>query len=294
MQDQYSRPFTSDELTRTLTKLNCKSTPGEDTIQYIAIRELPINARNHLLHICNICFTRGYFPKPWKIAIGKMLIKPNKPKQSPGSYRPISLLNCLGKTLQKLISTRIHTYLEDNKIINTWQRAYLPNKKANEHLHTLDNYIQAAKKKNRIAALLLIDVEKAFDAVWHNGLRKKLHNINLPPTLLRITSPFHQDRQIKIKEGNNPSHAVNLEAGTPQGSILSALLFLLYVNDLPISEPIKCTQYTDDIGLYTSHKNRNYLERSMQRQINTLETWCQKWFIKLNSAKTQLILFKAH
>ena len=182
--------------------------------------------------------------------------------------------------------------LED-KIINTWQRAYLPNKEANEHLHTLGNYIQAAKSKNRIAAFLLIDVEKAFDAVWHNGLRKNLHDINLPPTLLRMTSSFLQDRQIKIKEGNDNSHAVNLEAGTPQDSILSPLLFLLYVNDLPISEPIKCTQYADDIGLYTSHKNRNYLQRSMQRQIDTLEEWCHKWFIKLNSGKTQLILSKA-
>ena len=57
MQDEYSRPFTSDELTRTLKKLNYKSTPGEDTIPYTAIRELPVNTKNHLLHIYNICFT---------------------------------------------------------------------------------------------------------------------------------------------------------------------------------------------------------------------------------------------
>ena len=125
--------------------------------------------------------------------------------------------------------------------------------------------------------------------MWHNGLWKKLYHIKLPPTLLRFTSSVLQDRTIKTKEGNDSSHPVHLEAGTPQGSILSPLLFLIYVNDVPISEPIKCTQYADDIGLYTCHKNKN---RKMQRQIDTLEKWCQKWFIKLNSRKTHLILFK--
>ena len=116
--------------------------------------------------------------------------------------------------------------------------------------------------------------------------------MRLPPILLRITSSFLQNRNIQVKEGNDISQKVTLEAGTPQGSILSQLLFLLYVNDVPITEPIKCTQYADDIGLYTSHKNKNYLQRSLQRQINTLEDWCQKWLIKLNSKKTQIILFR--
>ena len=148
------------------------------------------------------------------------------------------------------------------------------------------------KPRKKLAALLLIDVEKEFDAVWHNGLRKNLHSMRLPPILLRITSSFLLNRKIQVKEGNDISQKVTLEAGIPHGSILSPLLFLLYVNDVPITEPIKCTQYVDDIGLYTSHKNKNCLQRSLQRQIHTLENWCQKWFIKLNSKKTQLILFR--
>ena len=291
-EDDYCRPFTHTELTNALKTMNFKSAPGKDTIPYRAIQELPQEAKEHLTHIYNICLSRGYFPKEWKIATGRMILKPNKPRNNPGSYRPISLLNCLGKTFEKLLTTRIHQFIDDKKLINTWQRAYLPNKEANEHIYSLGNYINAAKSKKKLAALLLIDVEKAFDAVWHNGLRMKLHNMNLPPTLLRIISSFLQDRTIQVKEGNNTSHKVPLDAGTPQGSILSPLLFLLYVNDVPIIEPIRCTQYADDIGLYTSHKNKNYLQRSMQRQINTLEDWCHQWFIKLNSKKTQLILFK--
>ena len=122
--DEYSRKFTKEDLEHTLKKLNYKSTPGEDTIPYTAIKELPTKAKDHLLLIYNTCFARGYFLKAWKTATGKMALKPNKPKENPGSYRPISLLNCLGKTVEKLIATRIHRYLVDNKIIKTWQRAY--------------------------------------------------------------------------------------------------------------------------------------------------------------------------
>ena len=292
LNEAYCNPFTPADLEKALKTMNYKSTPGEDTIPYRAIREFTEEANKLLLHIYNICLARGYFPRDWKIATGKMIKKPNKPKGNPTSYRPISLLNCLGKTLEKLIASRIHTFIDDNQLMNTWQRAYLPGKEANEHIHTLGNYLRAAKNKNKLAALLLIDIEKAFDAVWHNGLRKKLHSMKLPPILLRITSSFLQNRKIQVKEGNDISHQVPLEAGTPQGSILSPLLFLLYVNDVPITEPTKCTQYADDIGIYTSHKNKNYLQRSLQRQIDTLEAWCSKWFIKLNSKKTQLILFK--
>ena len=130
--------------------MNYKSAPGEDTIPYKAIKELPDGAKEHLLNIYNTCFSRGYFHKEWKIATGKMLLKPNKPRNNPGSYRPISLLNCLGKTFEKLITTRIHTFIDEHKIINTWQRTYLPKKGANEHIYTLGNYTNAAKNKKKL------------------------------------------------------------------------------------------------------------------------------------------------
>ena len=71
-----------------------------------------------------------------------------------------------------------------------------------------------------------MDVEKAFDAVWHNGLPKKLHDMELPSDILRIISSFLTDRTIQVKIGNTLSEVVQLLAGTPQGSILSPLLLI--------------------------------------------------------------------
>ena len=150
--------------------------------------------------------------------------------------------------------------------------------------------MKKVKENKKLAALLLMDVEKAFDAVWHNGLLKKLHDMELPGDILRIISLFLTDRTIQVRIGNTLSEVVKLLAGTPQGSILSPLLFILFVNDIPVTPACQVTQYADDIAIYTSHRNPRYLEARLQKQVDELEDWCEDWFIKLNAKKTQLMI----
>ena len=287
--DEYSRQITPQEVTGLLAKCRNSTSPGEDTIPYVALKNLPEAGLKALTDLYNTCLRRGYFPRQWKHAIGTMIPKPLKPKNSATSYRPISLLNCLGKVFEKVIATRIQEFADDTDLINTWQRAYQPQKEANEHIHIINQYLDRAKTAKKTTALLLIDIEKAFDAVWHNGLLKKLHDQDIPPDLLRMVASFLRDRTIQVRSGTSLSDKVNLLAGTPQGSILSPLLFILYVNDIPTTPPCQCTQYADDIGIYTSHRNMNYLKTHLQKQIDDLEDWCEEWFIKLNPRKTQLI-----
>ena len=287
--DPYSRPITAGEVTALLSRCKNDTSPGEDTIPYIALKSLPGIALDMLVDIYNHCLRRGYFPLQWKHALGTMILKPQKPKGSATSYRPINLLNCMGKLFEKVIATRIQEFADDTNLLNTWQRAYQPRKEANEHIHIINQYLEKAKTSKKTTALLLIDIEKAFDAVWHNGLLKKLHSQNIPPDLLRIVASFLRDRTIQVRTGTTLSEKVHLLAGTPQGSILSPLLFILYVNDIPTMPPCQCTQYADDIGIYTSHRNHNYLRSQLQRQIDHLERWCEQWFIKLNPKKTQLV-----
>ena len=256
--DEYSRTITSEDTYRALKSLKNKTSPGEDTIPYIALKNLPEPAIDELTKIFDICLQIGYFPKKWKHAIGKMVQKPNKPKDNPASYTPISLLNCMGKLFEKIISNRIQEFIEDNNIINPWQRAYQPHKEANEHIMIINEYMKKVKENKKLAALLLMDVEKAFDAVWHNGLLKKLHDMELPGGILI-------DRTIQVRIGNTLSEVVQLLAGTPQGSILSPLLFIIFVNDIPVTQACQVTQYVDDIAIYTSHRNLRYLEAHLQK-----------------------------
>jgi len=283
---------TKEELNEKLLAAKSKTSPGEDKVTYNIISESSDSFKEFLGELYGTCITVGYFPKPWKEALGIMIPKKDKEPWNPKNYRPISLLSCIGKILERILSDRLTKFLQRESIINDWQRAYLQKKEGSEHIYKISAQLKKAQSKKMASALLLLDVEKAFDSVWQNGLRRKLHDLGLPTKMMRVLSSFMSDRTIKVRVGNIVSEAISLFAGTPQGSVLSPLLFLIYVNDLPVLPTSNLSQFADDMGFYVHDKNQNRVQIRIQKQIDALEKWCNKWHIKLNATKTQLLAFK--
>jgi hypothetical protein len=149
----------------------------------------------------------------------------------------------------------------------------LKSKELNEHLYKLTQHATIGLKNRLMTPLLLLDVEKAFDSVWHNRLRYKLAKLGINHNLLRLLSSFLNNRFIQERVGGHLSNKVNLVAGTPQGLVLSPILFILYVNDLPVNPGIYVTQYADDLGIYLSERNTNYARIKLQNQLRRLESW---------------------
>ena len=141
-----------------------------------------------------------------------------------------------------------------------------------------------------IAAFL--DVEKAFNNVWHNGLRCKIYQLDLPNKLCRWLSDFLVGRVIQIKTEGFLSPDVYPKAGVPQGSNLSPLL-LIYVNDMPnpSHHQTNKSQFADDAGQWALSKNINLAAEYLQRDLDKMARWCAKWRIKLNPEKTRVIIF---
>ena len=243
----------------------------------------------------NQCLKIGYFPSKWKEAQGIMLPKPKKDNKITTNYRPIRLLSCIGKLFEKIIAHRMRSKLEEENFFNKWQIGYRNKRCAMEHILRLADDAHIAHSRHHKGAAIFIDVENAFDSVWHNGLRYKLMNTNLPDKIVRLMSSFITDRKISVKINNETSDKISLNAGTPQGSVLSPLLFLIYVNDIPIdpySNTVGVSQFADDLGFWTFAKSEKTIKYRLAKVLSDLEAWCSKWRIKLNAKKTQLIMLK--
>ena len=283
----------------------CTNTsPGEDKLGYSILKQLPDTALRFMTKLFHFLLQIGYFPSLWKSAIGVMIPKPHKDHTTPGNFRPISLIRCLGKLLEKSISHKLITHLSSTGQLNPWQRAYLPHKEAGEHVHRLSTEVKTALSNGWSTGALFLDVEKAFDSVWQDGLKYKLSQLDMPVKVIRFLSSYLEDRTIAVRVGKSISNPVGLAAGTPQGSVLSPLLFIIFVNDIPFSLPdadpmqVQISQYADDLALWFSSRNSrkplvvyNRINSKLQEALSLLETWCCKWRIKLNANKTQLIYF---
>ena len=138
-----------------------------------------------------------------------------------------------------------------------------------------------------------LDVEKALDNVWHNGPRYKIFQLGLPTKVTRWLSEFLVGRVIQVKEDGFLSSKICPKVGVPQGSVLSPLLFLIYVNDMPDPKHHlnSKSQFANDTGLWAISKKAYLAADRLQRDLDALAEWCAKWKIKPNPEKTKLIMF---
>ena len=130
--------------------------------------------------------------------------------------------------------------------------------------------------------------------MWKNGLKFKIRKIGLSKQIENILFSFLDDRILRIFIDNMWSETVELRAGTPQGSCLSAILYLIFVNDATDSlnqELISPSQFADDIGIWASGKTVQETMEILQEGVFALEQWCKKWFVALNPLKSQLVIF---
>ena len=281
-----------DEFETNLAKCKNRSAVGHDGISYFLLKKLPKKTKESLCRIYSDTIRLGYFPKLWKVAIVKMIPKPNKDVKYAKSFRPISLLSCIGKLLERILASRLSKYMEEKKLFSLSQSGFRRHHMTTEQLLRLSEESHRAFEKRQTVAAVFLDAEAAFDKCWHNGIRYKLKfSLNLPDRIVRLLNSFLTDRVLSVIHEGHQSHQVKLGAGTPQGSPLSPLIYIIFVNDYPDSIKDKCSlsQFADDTALWAAAHTRAHAIRTLQKSLDELEGWCRRWRVKLNGDKSNLI-----
>ena len=157
-----------------------------------------------------------------------MLLKPDNLTSVATSFWPISLMSSIMKLFERVIEQRLCSYLEDIGFINKYQSGFRQNKSTDDHLFRLSQSVMESFNRGEHVVGAFLDVEKAFDNVWHDGLRYKTFMLDLTTKMTRWISDFLVGRIIQVNANDFLSDKINPIAGVPQGSVLSPLLFLIY------------------------------------------------------------------
>ena len=268
-----------------------RKAPGPDTIQNIVLKQLSQKALQYLTDIINSSLSIQYFPKDWKIATIIVFSKPGKDATNPSNYRPISLLNALGKLLEKIFLKRFNKFIHDNSLIRPEQFGFRRNHSTTHQLLRVVEHVTRGFNEHRSTGAVFLDIEKAFDKVWHEGLLYKLIKFGIPDAMTHLLGSYLKERQFTVRVQDCNSTKREIRAGVPQGSLLGPVLFNLYVNDLPTTLNTMTAIYADDTAFLAQSWGPEQITNRLQNVLTTAEAWYSKWRTKINVAKCEAIFF---
>ena len=209
------------------------------------------------------------------------------------NYRPISLLSNLNKILEKIVHSRIYSFLEDNQCLYSLQFGFRKKHSTNHALIEITESIRQALGNKKIACGVFDDLQKAFDTVNHDILVSKLEHYGIRGTANSWFSSYLKNRSQFVSILGFESSIKNIPHGVPQGSVLGPLLFLIYINDLHTAiRSSKVFHFADDTNLLNISNSAKLLQKSMNADLKILYNWLLANKISLNCDKTEIIFFR--
>ena len=290
--EMLNEQFDINELKQAIRSAKNNKSPGDDGLPYELLKHLHKNALKIMLNFYNNIWEGGKMPKDWHHAIILPLLKPGKIPSNPESYRPISLTPTICKVMETMVTKRLQWFLEKNNLISKSQSGFRKHRCTSDQILKLqDTILKKLKNKEHVLAIF-IDFERAYDMLHVPTLLKKIQNLGIVGNTYDWVENFLSHRSFQVKVGTELSDTFLQENGTPQGSVISPLLFLLMINDIPNGiDGVEMSLFADDSAIYVGHRNVKILKHKIQSSMNLINDWCNKNSFKISINKTTGVLF---
>ena len=289
----YSFPdITLEGVTSKIHKLK-NSSPGDDEISNQIIKKLPQNIMESIVTLFNNSFATSYIPASWKSGVTCPILKPGRDPTNIKSCRPITMLSCVGKLMERVAQSRLEYFLERENKLAEHQMGFRRGCGTSESLAAIFSEVSLSLEKREYSIVVYLDLESAFDTVCHAGLLYKMKMIETPNYLLKWFANYFVNRQIKVRIGTTYSDCKSLEVGCPQGAVLSPTFFNIMLSDLPLREDVKIVTYADDITIVSSSNLITTARNNMQQYLNELVVWLKKWKLQVNPQKSTFQVFSS-
>ena len=286
----FNDPLSVNELINATKSLQPKKTADLTGILVWLLQQVIVSISLPLHHIFTQSFTSGVVPLQLKVAKVIPVFKSGQ-KDLLDNYRPISLLSCFSKIIEKIVCNRLTTFLDSNNLISNFQFGF---RKGHSTIHPLIHFLNTVssaldRKEHSIA--IFCDLRKAFDTVNHKILLSKMKKLGIGGVELRWFQNYLVDRRQLVHIGGLNSKFLDVLTGVPQGSILGPLLFLIYINDLPMCSELIALLFADDTTLILSDSNIDLLVSRVNIAFKHVCDFFRLNKLALHPAKTKFMLF---
>ncbi|KAJ3516558.1 hypothetical protein NMY22_g14182 [Coprinellus aureogranulatus] len=300
--------ITEEEVYEAIHKNSTNTAPGHSQITYECLKWAwtSEHGRKYTVALMRKCLQAGYHPKSWRQAVAVALRKPNKPDYSnPRAYRLITLLECLGKVLERIIARRL-TYLAGKyNLVPPNQFGGRSSSSTVDALLSYTNDIQSAWNHGYATTSLTFDIKGYFDFVNHDRLLSELVRKRIPIQYVRWVSSFLSDREAAVCLDGKVGEMKPVQNGIPQGSPISPILAAFYTTELlemfqgnnrPDLEPhptiptsVNLMMYVDDGNLYVSSPSLDTNIFLLQEAYRQVHTWLLAAGLSADPVKRELM-----
>ena len=280
------------EVYKLLQQLKNKSSSGPLQISNVFLKLIAHKLAIPLTVAINKSMDTGYVPSVLKIGKQTPVFKSGEHRIN--NFRPITVCNAFSKIMEKVVRTRLSTFLDNNNIINKFQFGF---RSGPSTTHAIINLFEATldglDMKLKVGGVYL-DISKAFDTISHDVLITKLEHYGIRANALMWFESYLKDREQYVEVNSCKSESYITNISVPQGGVLSAILFILFTNDIAqATKKLKLSIYADDTCLIISI-DRDMYDKVAKEELKIIMDWFSANFLLLNIEKTDYTFFGPH
>ena len=281
--------FTKNGIVKLLKELDPEKASGPDGISARLLKECADEVANTLVLLFTTSLQQGKIPNEWKHATISPLFKGgNKNRSKAENYRPISLTSVCCKIMEHIVHSHIMNHFDYNNVLSSTQHGFRKHRSCETQLiQTVHEIAKSINNSDQIDSILL-DFSKAFDKVCHRKLILKLKHYGICGNIINWITDFLSGRTQCVVVRGSSSKVAAVLSGVPQGTVLGPLLFLAYINDMPLAANSTIALFADDSFIYRIINSKEDADQ-LQNNLDNLVAWENDWSMQFHPDKCKLL-----
>ena len=287
--------ISSVELEEAGRRIKCGKSPGPDLIPPDVVKIVVQKHGAILMRMYNNIIHKGAYPECWKRARLVLVEKPKKEGTSVGmaAYRPICLIDVLGKVLETILVMRLTREMEDRAPLSEMQHGFRKGRSAVDAMQQVTKIVKKITEKaaqhKGVCALITLDIENAFNTARWDNIVKELERKKISSYLIRIIKSYLTNRAVVI----GGTVTLRTTCGVPQGSVLGPLLWNVQydgVFGVDVPQGVELVGYADDLAVLVTGKGRHELQAKADIALSEIIKWMESKELRVAPHKTEVVV----